>query len=293
MTISVVCASLGRESLSKILPPLANSPAIAELLIILPPEHPNSTYHTPCSHLPKVSYHHSHLKGQVNQRVYGCRLATSPYILFIDDDIMVETSDVSVLYETISKLPYPSVLAPRISFINKLSPLKSSFFSSDSLLLWLSKFENFFRRNGNYVPFSLTYFHHPLTVYSPIQQVDWLAGGCLLFSRSLAPLESYYPYRGKAYAEDIYLSEYFHQYNAKFYILRNISVFTSYLPTKTFNPVLFSVLSTYRLRQATTSSSLLFTLLTLLLHLFFLVSFYSLSFIISSILSFGKSSNAY
>ena len=39
-----------------------------------------------------------------------------------------------------------------------------------------------------------------------LYEVDWLPGGCILHSKNNLILDNYYPYKGKSYSEDLFLS---------------------------------------------------------------------------------------
>ena len=51
-------------------------------------------------------------------------------------------------------------------------------------------------------------------------QTEWLAGGCVMHARQNLILWNFYPFSGKAYAEDIYHSYYLSEKGVKLYVAR-------------------------------------------------------------------------
>lgn len=282
--ISVVCASVGRDSLLPLVRGLTCSTHVGEILIILPPNvTPSSDLIEFCENIPSISILWSSYRGQVHQRVFGVRQARYEYVLFIDDDIDISRSCVDQLSSALSFLPDLSVIAPRIR-VRPIARASRSWSFSIYALSVMYIFDRVLSFNLFQVPYSLSYFHIPLCVTSSNflpSKVQWLPGGCILMPTCLAPKESYYMFPGKAYGEDVFLSTYLIDNNASLYLDSKSVVYTNDESAfQGFNIHLFVRLAIHRLSRINSLPLLLAALILLPLHL--LIS-YSLLFLSSKI----------
>ena len=273
-SVSVVCASIGRASLASLIPSLKASPCVAEIIVVLPPHVLPST---DLLDLSKSSSHvyivNSFSKGQVNQRVFGVRFASNPYIMFIDDDIFIDSNVVDLLLTRLLDLPLASVVAP---VINQYLCTPSVVIRSKG---YLSRFVDILERllspfSDSY-PYYLSYFSRPTLFTSKPQRMtpsSWLPGGCLMMSSLVAPKESYYSFSGKAFAEDIYLSSFLLDSGASLYLAQDLNCFTQFDHSAgDFKLQLFVRLAIHRLSRSRTLLQVLHFLF--LLPLFFMISF--------------------
>lgn len=266
--ISVVCASLGRSSLIPLISSLLSCKNIDEIIIVLPPNlSPSANLFKLCSGISNARLVNASTKGQVNQRVYGVRLCKSPFVMFIDDDISIDVSIVDLLLKRLLSLPTLSVVAPSIVQVNSATTITNKSFT------FYFKALNFIDRVlypfGSRFPYLLTYFHFP-TPKSTSSMVPsaWLAGGCMIMPSSIAPLESYYCFPGKAYAEDIYLSSKLIESGATLYLVRDLQCFTPLDRNDScFNLQLFVRLSIHRLTHSDSMIHVVYSLLLIPLHL--------------------------
>jgi glycosyltransferase involved in cell wall biosynthesis len=203
--VSVVIATLGGPSLQGTIVKLNQGSVVpAEVIVCIPEDESNRVQlitdenvrivQTPC-------------RGQVAQRVYGFRCARNDYVLQLDDDISVrencleslilamgEARDVSVgpkLYN-IATGGYYSFMVPRVG--------RSRF---QKIIFWVI--------NGSrgYQPGKIGRAGVGMGVPDEPGtwgDLEWLPGGCILHRRENLVLEDFYPFKGKAFVEDLFHS---------------------------------------------------------------------------------------
>lgn len=266
-SLSVVCASIGRSSLVPLVSTLLRASCVDQVIIVLPPDvDPPNLLLDLCLRSTLVQIENSYTKGQVNQRVYGVRLAKSPYIMFIDDDITIQASVVDSLFSRLLECPTSSAVAPSIQQFSQSSTIKQSPYL---FLRAVCLIDRFFTPIGPRLPYSFSYFHHPPS-NSNLAMVRsfWLAGGCVMMPTVLAPFESYYCFPGKAYAEDIYLSSQLLDSGAYLYVATDLFCFTPCdEPGGGFNLDLFVRQAVHRLSRPMSFAQFSYSLLSLPVHL--------------------------
>jgi GT2 family glycosyltransferase len=273
--LSVVCASLGRPSLVPLVSTLATCRCVGEVIIVLPPEVcPSSTLLDLCMEWDFVRLENSLCKGQVNQRVYGVRLAGNPFVMFVDDDISIDADVVDLLFARLLECPTPSVIAPSIRQYSE-NPDRRINLRTRGLHV-IKMVDKILSPFASRLPYSLSYFHinTPFDHHSVnMLPSTWLAGGCLMMPSLIAPAESYYCFPGKAYAEDIYLSSKLLDSGASLFLAQDLVCFTPRDDSaRNFNLQLFVRLAVHRLSRSATFAQVLYSLL--LLAVFLLISFF-------------------
>jgi len=274
-TVSVVCASIGRPSLHDLIDNLARCDVVDEIIIVLPPkECCDSNNFKIAFTLGHVRIFNSHVQGQVQQRVFGVRQATKDYLLFIDDDISITPNTIDTMLNFLLNLPGPAAIAPKIKFSGATNTKHE--FRVDFFLIILKYIDRVLTLGVPNAPCSLSYFHHPFAVHSNNSNpssVDWLPGGCILMPRRYAPMESYYNFSGKAYAEDIYLSHFLQSAGVSLYYDNSVYCNTHHdVISYEFNHRLFARLAIYQLSLANGGVTLFFLLVRISSHLILVFS---------------------
>jgi hypothetical protein len=197
--VSVVIPTIGENSLLDTLSFLnESSDLILEVIIVIPDSYKANMADFVLYENNKL--HVTKSKGQVKQRIEGFKLinVNTKYILQLDTDILISRATLVNLLATIKKLPKKSCIAPLIvdrgqqsnyMYINSIfSPLFYKILGTNTFK------PGVLTRDGINTCF---------IGLNTISIVDWLPGGCLLHNSSNLILDNYYPFSGKAYAEDV------------------------------------------------------------------------------------------
>ena len=170
--------------------------------------------------------------GQVQQRTYGISRSTSDFLLCLDDDVTLCPSAIEtfLFYSTGFNAKTSVAFGPVYCSAQNSKPLVNPPTLLQSFLRLLldtliggasfgsSKF-------GSISPSLQVYPHPPQYLELPCQRVSFLPGGCLFIKRSDAITSNYYPFKGKAYCEDIILSLLLARSGVALYILRDVNAF--------------------------------------------------------------------
>lgn len=203
--VSVVIATLGLEPLKKVIESL-NEGTIApvEILICIPED---CVCNLKDNYPENVKIISTKEKGQVAQRIVGFTKSSSPYVLQIDDDVILNEDTLELLINCINHMGNVSV-GPKI--YDLASGKYHTFLVGSTSPSLIERFF-FYIINGKqgYQPGKISLAGVNMgTPESSMgdRQIDWLAGGCILHKRENLILGSFYPFKGKAYAEDIFHS---------------------------------------------------------------------------------------
>lgn len=203
--VSVVIATLGGELLKDTIESL-NSGSIKphEILICIPIEFADRVKHFSC---PNVTVIVTQDKGQVAQRTKGFLSASCPYVLQLDDDIILDENCIKYLLVEIQKKQQVAVSPMLYEIDTRLYHQFMVFTKSlsiiDRIILLII--------NGNegYMPGKISKsgvnFGLP-EVPGNVENIDWLPGACVLHRKKNLITHNYYPLKGKAYAEDLFHS---------------------------------------------------------------------------------------
>jgi hypothetical protein len=205
--VSVVIATLGEVALHGTIESLNNGSLVpTEILICIPEE---NAANIAILNYSNVKILKTSIRGQVAQRVIGFQNAVCPYVLQLDDDVIL---DFLCLENLLSVLMSEPDLAVGPMLYNNLTKEYHSFLvPDDNDCVWFNKLF-YFVANGRrgYQPGKISksginfgILEFPGTFYD----VDWLCGGCVLHRKENLILHNYYPISGKAYAEDLFHSK--------------------------------------------------------------------------------------
>ena len=204
--VSVVIPSLGGPSLTETINSLnAGSVLPYEILICIPDGYSLKITAWPSN----VKVLFCPVKGQVAQRNYGFSHAKSAYVMQLDDDMILSFDCLKNLFSTIIDRNDPVAVAPLL--VNKKNNQESC---AEKQAISLGKRIYYWLANGHrgYQPgqimlsgFALSPSRHEKKQIgkNATLTVGWLSGGCILHKKTNLVLENYYPFKGKAYCEDL------------------------------------------------------------------------------------------
>jgi glycosyltransferase involved in cell wall biosynthesis len=202
--VSVVIPTLGGPSLRGTIEKINSGTLIPkEILVCIPEEY---SYKVEYFSYENVKIIKTPFGGQVRQRVQGFKLVKYPFVLQLDDDIDLEESCLFKLTEFLNANPYCSVSPTLLDNITGKASMHMSEPDTSSGLLYRFLFwivngrygyqAGKISKSGVNIGFS--------SVVSEPYEVEWLPGGCALHSKEHLITFDYYPYKGKAFAEDLF-----------------------------------------------------------------------------------------
>ena len=223
-SISVVIPTLGEEFLSATIKQLNLGTLTPTEILVCIPEKEAFRIKSLSDH--NVTVVKTSCYGQVAQRAVGFQKATGEFVLQLDDDMLLDKYCVERLFNVVAGSDEKVAVAP--------SMLCNSTGESPyqepgnkwmlNLYYWLLNGEVGYRpgtitQAGTNIGVDLT------TSEKNIIEVDWVAGGCLMHRKKNLTLDNFYPFRGKAYSEDLYHSYYLKQKDVKLLICASAHCF--------------------------------------------------------------------
>lgn len=204
--VSVVIPTLGGPTLSNTIEQLNRGTLIpSEILICIPEALAHKVSHFSYANIKIIK---TSFGGQVRQRAYGFQLITEQYVLQLDDDLELHETCLQTLVECIGSKSNVSVSPTLLDrFTHKPSSYMKKPDSSSGffykLLLWIVNGKDGYQPGViSKAGVNMAYSAEAIEDY----EVEWLPGGCSLHTKANLVLENYYPYPGKAFAEDIFQS---------------------------------------------------------------------------------------
>lgn len=202
LRVSAVIATLGGASLTSTIEHLnAGSLVPAEILVCIPRE---ESHKVATLTYPNVRILATDCRGQVPQRVAGFKNVSSDLVMQLDDDIVVEENCVEALVRELNRHSPRCAVAPALRWSGSgqsvykkpASPLLSNVF------FWLVN------GRAGYSPGIVTRGGVEIGVCfsgrnAGAAEAEWLPGGCVLHRKENLVLENYFPFKGKAFCEDL------------------------------------------------------------------------------------------
>lgn len=204
--VSVVIPTLGGASLVKTIERLNSGTLVpSEILICIPEAH---AYKVGKIFSENVKIIKTSFDGQVRQRAFGFQVAAGYYVLQLDDDLELHESCLRVLTECIGTQKNVSV-SPTL--LDNITNEPSSYMSKPDrssgilykLLFWVANGKDGYQP-GKISKAGVNMAYSPEA--SEAYEVEWLPGGCALHTKENLVKDNYYPFTGKAFAEDIFHS---------------------------------------------------------------------------------------
>ncbi len=206
--VTVVIPTIGEESLPKVIKALNNGSLIPEKILVCIPKEIQNISKINLDQFSNVEIVAVDGKGQVLQRFIGFSKSKTKYTLQLDSDMIV---DKNLILELMKRIENNSDVAVAPLIIDADTKKHQSFLS-----LRYSKFNSFELKTLYWVANGGDGFKQGIISRSAINFglddlvddifVEWIPGGCILHRTDNLILENFYPFHGKAYAEDLFHS---------------------------------------------------------------------------------------
>ena len=227
LPISVVIATLGGDVLKKTVAHLNQGQGWpAEILICIPEA---EAANADCvASIENVHVIKTPCRGQVAQRAIGLSLAAYPYVMQFDDDVILPSETLKVLYETLLAKGPGHIVAPffRLQTTGEECSryhrsLPGLLRNCHASLVCGAKFgkKRFGKISSSGIAFGVV-MHSDDT---RIIESEWLPGGVALCHKADLITHDYYPFPGKAFSEDLIHSVLWRQQGCRFWTLLDVS----------------------------------------------------------------------
>jgi len=199
--ISVVIPSLG-GNLDKTINCLNNGTIVPDEIIVCLPNKNHVVDNA--SNFNNVEIIYSEKYGQVFQRICGFYKSRYEYVMQLDDDIYVEKDCLENLVKYISRDERRLAVSPY--WYNSAN--NSALHQKKKQGLLMAFYYQIINGEAGYLPGKISLAGTNFGVdFGEVEgnliEVDWQPGGCVLHNRNNLILQDFYPYRGKAYSEDL------------------------------------------------------------------------------------------
>lgn len=201
--LSVVIATLGGDSLRGTIEALNLGTIVPDEILVCIPT--NEARNVQNLSFQNVRILVTDCRGQVAQRAIGFQNVSHDVVMQIDDDILVDECCIEHLLETLKTCGAKVAVAP--SLISLIT--NESIYSNPNKDKILHKIYHWFMngsdgyRAGKIEKSGTAIGVDPKGKDGELFDVEWLAGGCVMHSRENLILENFYPFKGKAYVEDV------------------------------------------------------------------------------------------
>ena len=223
--ISVVIPSLGGD-LSKTLDSLNSGSVKPDEIIICLPNDRHLVENVLAYENVIVIY--SEKYGQVYQRICGFKEAKYDYVLQLDDDVVVSYNCIELLVDFLNKTHVKSAISPCWYNADTGKPLhqirRSGLFMS--FYYWLVNGSDGYRP-GKVSLAGTNFGINPVEVEIDSLNLDWQPGGCVLHKKENLILKDFYPYKSKAYSEDLMHSFLLRQSGVSLFVVMKTTCMTN------------------------------------------------------------------
>jgi len=231
MKITIVIASLGNDILDRTLFNLLKIEGLQlEIIVILPPNKSLlQKFKSQYLSSQQLSFYCSKTIGQVSQRSFGLNKANGDIVIQMDDDfIEVSKRSLQNVLQILVKIGKGNVVAPvffdpetNLGYVRRLSGLLY-FFNSLLYRILGAKFGA--NREGQLTCSALAFAIDSEYYSNETQEVQWLPGGFVACWKEDLILYDYFPFKGKAYSEDLIHSIMWTRASKRLFILPRIKV---------------------------------------------------------------------
>ena len=230
LPLSIVIPTLGGASLVETLKTLNAGPQVpSEILVCIPDSHISKLQEFDWNNVKVLS---TIIKGQVCQRLEGFKRASQPYIMQLDDDIQILSSSINELLNQLILLGEDAAVAPIYldeatgESIHQYSTGWRAFFSNLTSTILIGAPWGL-KRMGCITPAGTNYGVDINHMRSDLMEVDWVPGGCVLHHHSNLCMESFFPFHGKAYCEDLIHSTLLRSKGVRLFVVKAASCKTA------------------------------------------------------------------
>lgn len=209
LPVTVVIATLGGPSLLGTIAALQQGNAVPSKIVVCVPA--DATLYEGQLKSQNIQLVRTEERGQVQQRIAGFRVAVrqgAQYVLQLDDDLEFSGEQLEKLLAVLIAIGGPCAVAPvllrrpsREPYTRLQRGIPGLVASAIATLIHGAPFGS--RRMGRLAKSGRNFGVDPTQMVGQELRVDWLPGGCVLHASEDLILSNYYPYRGKAFAEDV------------------------------------------------------------------------------------------
>jgi hypothetical protein len=227
LPVSVVIATLGGEVLQTTIAHLNEGEGVpAEILICIhEPEAANADCVVAVGNVHVIK---TPCRGQVAQRAVGLGMAAYPYVMQFDDDVILPSDTLQVLYETLLAKGEGNVVAPffRLQRTGEegaryAEGLRGLLRNAHASLVCGAKFG---RNRLGKISSSGIGFGVPMSAGDArVVESEWLPGGVALCHKADLITYNYYPFSGKAFSEDLIHSILWRQQGCRLWTVLDVS----------------------------------------------------------------------
>tara|TARA_B100001175_G_C19509224_1_gene642695 strand:- start:710 stop:1600 length:891 start_codon:yes stop_codon:yes gene_type:complete len=238
--ISVVIASIGDRDLIPTIKSINSSSIKIDEIIISIPNDAKLDLEL-FKVFSNIVIHKSRYKGQVAQRIEGFKISTNNYVLQLDDDIIVERYCIELMYKFIRENDRSAVSA----HFHHITSKRSIYLKNDNLSIsnyyFLSDL-NYFRnrffdkiytkiKNDETISQNGIISKSGFETYPNFEKFNtpfisgWVPGGCMMHHKDNLVLSNFFPFKGKAYCEDLFHSIALKKNNIELYYHPNAIAF--------------------------------------------------------------------
>lgn len=234
LPLSVVIATLGTKMLEQTIQCLNGGTCIPDEILVCIPEgvaceaqldsHDNlRVVRTPC-------------RGQVGQRAFGLSMARSPFVMQMDDDVLLPEDALGRLLAACEACGPGSALAPLLKNCQ----------TGQYLTRYTRDFKGLLQnlvatvicgapwgaaRMGVIAPAGIGYaVDKDCCDGRSLVETEWLPGGCVICRREDLVTDSYFPFPGKAFCEDVMHSVLWRQRGVRLWVAPEIACCTYLAP---------------------------------------------------------------
>lgn len=202
--LSVVIPTLGGDSLIRTIELLNQGTVVpSEILVCIPENEAQRVASLPFGNVKVII---TPCRGQVAQRAFGFQQANHEFVLQLDDDIFVRKTCVQSLIACMNECTDVAV-GPKL-YDAKTDRYHSFMMPKDKEISWFERFL-FWVINGTrgYEPGQIGRAGISMGVPEEPDNwndLGWLPGGCVLHRKQNLVLFDFYPFKGKAFVEDLF-----------------------------------------------------------------------------------------
>ena len=227
LPISVVIATLGGDVLKQTIAHLNQGEGWpAEILICIPEA---EAINADCvAAIENVHVIKTPSRGQVAQRAVGLSMAAYPYVMQLDDDVILPSDTLKVLYETLLAKGPGNVVAPffRLQTTGEEGTRynegwRGQLRNCHASMVCGAKFgkKRFGKISSSGIAFGVVMHSYDARII----ETEWLPGGVALCHKADLITHDYYPFPGKAFSEDLIHSVLWRQQGCRFWTLLDVS----------------------------------------------------------------------
>ena len=195
--LTIVIPSIGEKSLENTIVSILKNTVLPKIILVILPVGTNFNLKIN-SDIIKILY--STNKGQVNQRILGFKKTSTKYVMQLDSDIILNQFTIEKLIQFMSKTDGKTAVAPILYPLLKKTKLMNSFFFRFKNYIINKKF---ILKPGIITDIGYNSWFIEDEIKNSSYEVEWLPGGCILHQRENLVTINYYPFKGKAYCEDV------------------------------------------------------------------------------------------